>query len=138
MSSINDVLKEKFGVNGSNIAETLSKITPGEGGGSGGSGWLVVNVIVNDENQVPVRLDKTAGEIINAWPLVVFSEIADYGDNGRCADIYTAIEYVYTPSDILEIGHVYAFYPYPSKDTYFACDSLSEYPSYLDSEHDDK
>ena len=69
MSSINDVLKEKFGVNGSNIAETLSKITPGGGSGSG-SGPLVVHVVSDAENVW--ILDKTAREILQSEGNVLF------------------------------------------------------------------
>ena len=67
MSSINDVLKEKFNVSGSNIAETLSKITPG---GGSGSSPLVVHVVSDAENVW--ILDKTAREILQSEGNVLF------------------------------------------------------------------
>ena len=82
MPSINDVLKEKFKVTGNNIAETLSKIEPGFGGGS-----LIVPVIVEDNWIIrdgvrtkvlsKVTLQKTAAEIIKAAPNII-AELATY------------------------------------------------------------
>ena len=72
MPSINDVLKEKFNVTGNNIAETLSKIEPGSGGGSNGTlivrmEWLRWD---SDAGMDVFKLDKTWKEIYDAFPNV--------------------------------------------------------------------
>lgn len=74
MPSINDVLKEKFNVTGNNIAETLSKIEPGSGGGSGTSPLVVMIDVTRNGSSRTYTLDKKFYEIYNALPNVVFVE----------------------------------------------------------------
>lgn len=128
MSSINDVIKEKFGVNGSNIAETLSKITPGESGGSGGGGnWLTVNVVGDMDSK---RFDKTAGQIIAAYPFVLFCNTTTYSEhpNFRSNGVSFGCDYTYDPDNVdEEEDHV--AYAFTIPDGTFSCASSSDYPA---------
>lgn len=90
MPSINDVLKEKFNVTGSNIAETLSKIEPGSGGGSGAVEWLDVNITeTHTSSSATYTMDKIAREIQEAFPYVNVFYNTDRGTSGsklvRCS-----------------------------------------------------
>ena len=132
MSSINDVLKEKFNVSGSNIAETLSKITPGEGGGSGSGGnWLTVNVI--DDGDRMKRFDKTAGQIIEAYPFVLFCKTTTYNDypNYRSSVVDFGCDYTYNPYNPYE-EEGYTPYMFSVFDESYVCDSSSDYPTSSD------
>lgn len=131
MSSINDVLKEKFGVNGSNIAETLSKITHGEGGGSGSGGnWLTVNVI--DDGNMTKHFDKTAGQIIEAYPFVLFcttTTISEY-PNFRSSDVHFGCHYTCDPDNVdKEEDHVTYTFTISGAIFSFSCASSSDYPA---------
>ena len=75
MPSINDVLKEKFKVTGNNIAETLSKIEPGSGGGSSDN-VLTVEFVRTDGSSI-ITLNKTFKEIVSAFPNVRFINLFD-------------------------------------------------------------
>ena len=70
MPSINDVLKEKFNVTGNNIAETLSKIEPGSGGGSSDN-ILTVEFVRTDGSSI-ITLNRTFREIVSAFPNVQY------------------------------------------------------------------
>ena len=132
MSSINDVLKEKFNVSGSNIAETLSKITPG--GGSGGSGWLIANVIEETVNSrgtrdvTPIgkvtKLDKTAREILEASPFVL--RCVHPGGDTDPAVMYDAL----TTLVPVEGRYIFAFGYYGEAGGYFLASTLDDYPIY--------
>lgn len=76
MSSIVDALNAKFGVNGENIADSISKITRGEGGGStptptptptpSEDSLLFPVMLVWDESGATFSVNKTVFEIKNA------------------------------------------------------------------------
>ena len=115
MSSINDVLKEKFNVSGSNIAETLSKITPGGGlSGSTTNGWLVVE----SSETISGRLNKTLEQIIEAAPFVLL-----YNADSDSGSIYLLGGYEYDDEDLR--WHIY-FHNFDG-DGYIAS-SLNDYP----------
>ena len=124
MSSINDVLKEKFNVSGSNIAETLSKITPG------GGSLLIVAGAYDAELDAAV-LNKTAKEILQAAPNVVLTVAKNNGQRT-----------VFEPLCMVEgslTKYCFAFNnpyaPFDTKEIYWAT-SLDEFPTSI--EPDDK
>ena len=132
MSSINDVIKEKFGVNGSNIAETLSKIRPGESGGSGGGGnWLTVNVEETPGQVLTMRFDKTAGEIVNALPFVVFKCMQISDEDGGTDEYSLIMEFgARYEHNVNADGENFFLHTFELGVGRFVCSYDSEYPSY--------
>lgn len=93
MPSINDVLKEKFNVTGNNIAETLSKIEPGSGGGA--VNWLGVNISRSyASDNATYTMDKTAQQIIEAFPCVYAVTDESWIDDADSIKTYTRENFV--------------------------------------------
>lgn len=82
--------------------------------GSSGGGVLVVNVTVAED---VYTCDKTAGEIIAAFPLVVFLQTGEFG-----TEAYWVVWYVYDPD--------YGYHIITLSGTEYTAATENDYPSF--------
>lgn len=115
MSNINDTLREKFEVGGSNIAETLSKITPG-------SKFLVVG-LTKDTTTNTTTANKTVKEITSAAPFVVFVSNGEGEINCMWLKKY---------STALHEGNYYIHAAAGDNSIVLTATSLDGYPTYVE------
>ena len=104
-------------------AQKLNHMEDGIGNNSEGNNWLIINTVnENLEGNEITRLNKTAEEIIAAYPCVLIYNTWTH-DNIIKQSIDFIKGYTYDPDD--EDQHIYDFIAQKSR---WACNLLSEYP----------
>lgn len=104
-------------------AQKLNHMEDGIGNNSEGNNWLIINTVnENLEGNEITRLNKTAEQIIAAYPCVLIYNTWTH-DNIIKQSIDFIKEYTYDPDD--EDQHIYDFI---AQKSHWACNLLSEYP----------
>lgn len=105
-------------------ADKLNHMEDGIGNNLEGNNWLTINIVKDNPEDDTMRLDKTAGQIIAAYPYVlIYNEQTQY----NCTEYFINFikYYIYKPwADINNGEYVYEF----GSEYHWSCNSLSEYP----------
>lgn len=103
-------------------AQKLNHMEDGIGNNSGGNNWLTINIIKeNLEGNEITRFDKTAGQIIAAYPNVLVYNIQTHDNIIRYSIDFIKV-YIYDPDNEEYI------YDFMTQQSRWACNLLSEYP----------
>ena len=96
----------------------------GIGNNPEGNNWLTINIVKDNPEDDTMRLDKTAGQIIAAYPYVlIYNEQTQYNSTEHFINLIKY--YIYKPyADIDNEEYIYEF----GSEYHWVCNSLSEYP----------
>lgn len=103
-------------------AQKLNHMEDGIGDNSENNNWLTVNIVKDNPEEDTMRLDKTAGQIIAAYPYVLIYA-AGAEDNIMRYSIGFIENYIYNPDSEVRV------YDFSALKLQWGCNLLSEYPT---------